>query len=92
MSEKKSRSASRSVRERTEVPASEVKNSWHEYIERVSQGREEIIVTRYGKPVMKLVPSDEVGSEPAIFGFPAGTVTEHGDLTEPTGEIWDADA
>ena len=32
----------------TAVPASEVKNAWHEFVDRVSRAREEIIVTRDG--------------------------------------------
>jgi prevent-host-death family protein len=75
-----------------EVPASEVKNSWHEFVDRVSRGREEVIVTRYGRPVMKLSPADEVQEGPGIFGCLAGTVTVHGDLIAPTGEGWEADA
>lgn len=77
---------------RTEVPASEVKNAWHEFVGRVSQAREEIIVTRYGKPVMKLTPVEESEDRPGIFGFLAGTVTSHGDVVASTGEVWEADA
>ncbi len=76
----------------TEVQASEVKNAWHEFIDRVSRAREEIVVTRYGKPVMKLSPVDEQEDRPGIFGFLAGTVTIHGDIIAPTGEAWEADA
>lgn len=75
-----------------EVPASEVKNAWHQFVERVSQAREEIVVTRYGKPVMKLSPIDAPEEQPGIFGFLAGTVTVHGDIAAPTGEEWEADA
>lgn len=77
---------------RTEVPASEVKNEWHEFVDRVSQAREEIIVTRYGKPVMKLTPVEESEDRPGVFGFLAGTVTAHGDIVASTGEVWEADA
>ncbi len=76
----------------TEVPASEVKNAWHEFVDRVSQAREEIVVTRYGKPVMKLSPIEKSEDQPGIFGFLAGTVTVHGDIVAPTGEVWEADA
>lgn len=76
----------------TEVPASEVKNAWHEFVDRVSQAREEIVVTRYGKPVMKLSPIDAQEEQPGIFGFLAGTVTVHTDIVAPTGEEWEADA
>ena len=71
------------------MPASEVKNAWHEYVDRVSRGREEIIVTRYGKPIMKMTPMDEP-VQPGIAGFLSGTVTVHGDIIAPTGEVWEA--
>lgn len=73
-----------------EVPASEVKNSWHEFVGRGSRGREEVIVTRYGTPLMKLSPAHEAPDGPGIFGFLAGTVRVRGDLTAPTGEVWEA--
>jgi antitoxin (DNA-binding transcriptional repressor) of toxin-antitoxin stability system len=92
MSEKTNRVRGRKAGNVTEVPASEVKNAWHQFIDRVSQAREEIVVTRYGKPVMKLSPIDEPEDGPGIFGFLAGTVTAHGDLVAPTGEVWEADA
>ena len=75
----------------TEVPASVVKNSWHEFVDRVSRTREEIVVTRYGKPVMKLTPVDEA-HRPRLFGFLAGTVSIHGDIVAPIDEAWEADA
>ena len=79
------------VKRRSEVPASEVKNAWHEFIDRVRRTREEIVVTRYGKPVMRLVPIEESTDAPGVFGFLAGTVTVHGDLIAPTGEAWEAE-
>jgi prevent-host-death family protein len=74
-----------------EVPASEVKNAWHEYVELVSREREEIIVTRYGRPVMRLVPIEGEGGASSLFGHLAGTVTERGDILAPVDEIWAAD-
>lgn len=73
-----------------EVAASEVKQSWHEYVERVSRGRQEVVVTRYGKPVMKLSPVEEA-SGPRFFGYLSRTVTVKGDIVGPTGERWEAD-
>lgn len=74
-----------------EVPASEVKNAWHEFVDRVSQAREEIVVTRYGKPIMKLTPIEAPEAGSGLFGCLAGTVTIHGDVVAPTGEEWEAD-
>ena len=42
-----------------EVPASTFKNSCLQLIDRVGQTREEIVVTKYGRPVAKLVAFDE---------------------------------
>lgn len=75
----------------THVPASEVKNEWHAYLDRVIQTREEIVITRYGKPVARLSPVEEA-SERSIVGWLRGTVAVHGDIIAPTGEPWDADA
>lgn len=79
--------------EPVQVAASEVKNSWHEYLDRVCQAREAIVVTRYGKPIARLVPIEsepETGS--GVFGCLSGTVSVHGDIEAPTGEVWNADA
>jgi prevent-host-death family protein len=78
--------------EPVEVSASDLKNSWHEYLDRVEQSRQQVIVTRYGRPVAKLVPYDGAESGRGIFGCLAGTVTIHEDIVAPTGERWDADA
>lgn len=78
-----------------EAPASEVKQAWHEYLDRVSRGRQEVVVTRYGKPVMKLSPLDpeDPGDRPGrLVGYLAGTVTEHGDIVEPVDAEWEAAA
>ena len=77
---------------RLEVSASDLKNSWHEFLEQVAQGRQEVVVTRYGRPIAKLSPYDGPGGDGGIFGSLAGSVTVHGDLTAPIGEAWDADA
>jgi prevent-host-death family protein len=72
------------------VSAGEFKTHCLGLIEQVRQERAEVVITRYGKPVARLVPY-EAASEP-VFGFLAGTVTSYDDLVSPTGEAWDADA
>ena len=74
-----------------EVTASALKNAWHHHLDRVEQTRTEIVVTRYGRPVARLVPYDAGEEAPGIFGCLADTVTEHGDITLPVDEAWDAD-
>ncbi len=66
---KTSRTRIANAGKRAEVPASEVRNAWHEFVDRVSQAREEIVVTRSGKPVMKLTPSRSRGIDLESSGF-----------------------
>lgn len=73
----------------TTVPASEFKNSCLRLIDRVRQTREEIVVTRYGRPVAKLVAYEEGNAQ--IFGRLAGSVTLHGDIVAPIEVEWDAE-
>ena len=78
--------------EPVEVPASEVKNAWHEYLDRVSRSREEIVITRYGRPIARLSPIDRPEERRSIIGCMAGTVTIHGDIIEPIDVEWEANA
>jgi len=73
-----------------EVPATAFKNTCLELIERVQQTREEIVVTKYGRPVAKLVAFEQ-GKAP-LFGHLAGSVTIHGDILAPIDEAWDAES
>jgi prevent-host-death family protein len=73
-----------------EVPASAFKNSCLRLIDRVHQTREEIVVTKYGHPVAKLVAFEEGTAQ--LFGHLAGSVTVHGDVVAPVKVEWDAEA
>jgi prevent-host-death family protein len=72
-----------------EVPASAFKDSCLQLIDRVGQTREEIVVTKYGRPVAKLVAFEE-GKAP-LFGHLSGSVTIHGDVVAPLNVEWDAE-
>ena len=72
-----------------EVPATAFKDSCLQLIERVRQTHEEIVVTKYGRPVAKLVAFEE-GKAP-LFGFLEGSVTIHGDIIAPLDDEWDAE-
>lgn len=74
----------------TEVPASAFKDSCLALIDRVRQTREEIVVTKYGHPVAKLVAYEE--GKAKLFGHLAGSVTIHGDVVAPVEVEWDAEA
>lgn len=78
-------------RKRIEVSASDLKNGWHDYLDQVSQGRREVVVTRYGRPIATLTPYESAGSS-GFFGCLKGSLTVHGDIVSPVEEEWEADA
>jgi len=73
------------------MSAGEFKAKCLKLMDDVRKYHEEIIVTKFGKPVAKLVPVKEDLEKP-LFGYLKGSVTIKGDIVESTGEKWDADA
>ena len=56
----------------------------------IQQTHEEVLITKHGKPLVKLVP---VGSNeaPSLLGYLKGTVRVTGDIISPVDESWEAD-
>jgi antitoxin (DNA-binding transcriptional repressor) of toxin-antitoxin stability system len=75
----------------TEVSASALKNAWHQWLQRVAEGGQTLIVTRYGKPIARLSPAGAEARDRRLFGALAGSVTRAEDLVSPAGEPWDAE-
>ncbi len=70
------------------VKASEFKAKCLALMDEVKDSGEEIIVTKNGKPVSKLVP---VRAKPkSLYGLHEGMWTLMDDLIEPVDEKWDA--
>ena len=59
-------------------------------MEQVARTHEDIVITKHGKPIAKLVSVPEQAASEA-FGHLAGSVTHAVDLISPTGEAWDVD-
>lgn len=72
------------------VGAGEFKIHCLRLIDRVAEDGAEFVVTRYGRPVARLVPYDLV--PPTVIGHVAGSVLRYGDLISPVGDAWDVDA
>lgn len=72
------------------IGAGEFKIQCLRLIDRVAEEGAQFVVTRYGRPVARLVPYDD--PVPSIFGHVAGSVLRYGDLVSPIDEAWDADA
>lgn len=73
------------------IAAGQFKAQCLKIMDKVGKTHEEVIITKRGKPVAKLVPVEEVPATP-LFGFLRGSVVIKGDLTRPTGETWDVEA
>jgi len=72
-----------------EISAADFKARCLKLMDQVEQERTEVIITKRGKPVAKLVPfTMEV---PPIFGFMAGTAVIRGDIEAPIADAWDAE-
>lgn len=72
------------------VTSAEFKTHCLRLIEEVRQGNGEVVITRYGTPVARLIPYVE--DAVSIWGFVRGSVVSHGDLISPIDEAWEADA
>jgi len=74
---------------RTEIPAGEFKAKCLKLLDEVQQQHRQIVITKRGKPVARLMPLVE--DIPDIFGRLKGTGEVLGDIVSSTGEIWNAD-
>jgi prevent-host-death family protein len=70
------------------IPAGEFKVHCLAIMDEVQAKRQAVIITKRGKPVVKLVPADEIQDD--IFGFFKGKIKITGDVVAPafTPEEW----
>jgi antitoxin (DNA-binding transcriptional repressor) of toxin-antitoxin stability system len=69
-----------------EVKAGVFKDTCLSLLDEVNQGEFEVIVTKHGTPVARVVA--ESGNSPSAHGFLSGTVLDHGDLVSPDFDVW----
>jgi len=72
------------------MSATEFKAQCLALMDRVNKTGEEIVITKHGKPVAKLIALREQPWEPA-FGSMKGTVQILGDIVAPDFPDWDVD-
>lgn len=70
------------------IKASEFKAKCLKLIDEVAESGEEIVITKNGQPVSRLLPYREAPRNP--FGRDRDIVQIHGDLDEPIDVEWDA--
>lgn len=73
-----------------EIPAGEFKARCLQLMDEVEETGREVVITKRGRPVAKLVPVVEAGARD-IFGCMRGSVIVVGDLVAPLEESWEAD-
>lgn len=61
-----------------EIPAAKFKSQCLAVMDEVSQSGRPVVITKHGKPVVKLIPAAPAGEE--IFGFMAGKAKIVGDI------------
>jgi prevent-host-death family protein len=71
------------------IAAGEFKAKCLHLLDEVQQTRMEIVITKRGRPVARLLPVEE--KPPTVFGRMKGSIKILGDIVGPTGEKWDAD-
>jgi prevent-host-death family protein len=71
-----------------EMGAGEFKAKCLGLLDEVQKHRTEIVITKYGKAVAKLVPIED--SPGTVFGRMKGSVTFMGDIVSPVDDEWDA--
>ena len=69
-----------------EVKASVFKNTCLELMDDVRDHRKEVVITKHGAPVARLVAPDALA--PSAFGFMRGTLLAAGDIVAPDFEPW----
>ncbi len=72
------------------MKASEFKARCLQLMDEVAEQGGEIVITKHGHPVSRLVPYHE--EEPAIFGADRDIIRIHGDIVSPIDVEWEAEA
>lgn len=74
----------------TEIPAGEFKAKCLHIMEEVKQKHVAIVITKYGKPIAKMVPIEE--EKKTFFGCLSGTIVIYDDIIAPIDEQWEAES
>ena len=74
---------------KSHMGAGEFKAKCLHLLDEVQRSRKEIVITKRGRPVARLLPAEE--DAPALFGRMKDSAELRDDLIAPTGEKWDAD-
>ena len=82
----KASSASLDSSSTLEVPAGVFKNTCLALMDKVHDERVQVVITKHGNPVARLVPVDVDG--PSALGFMRGSVLAEDDIVSPDFDAW----
>ena len=76
-----------------EINAAEFRKKCFKILDQVNATHREIIITKRGKPIAKVVHIDRVGESDPMLGALAGSGRTLGDLTQPVvdSDDWEID-
>jgi prevent-host-death family protein len=69
------------------VAAGEFKAKCLQLLDEVAESREPLVITKFGKPVARLVPMPPART---LRGALKGSVLHEGDIVSPLGDDWEA--
>jgi prevent-host-death family protein len=72
-----------------QIAAGEFKAKCLHILDEVQQTRREVVITKRGRAVARLLPVGE--PVPSVFGRMRGSIEILGDIVAPVGEPWEAD-
>ncbi len=72
------------------VGAGEFKTHCLHYLNEINHKRTELVITKHGKPVAKLVPVETTPT--SLYGCLKDTVVIRGDIVSSAGESWDVES
>ena len=73
-----------------QMSAAEFKAKCLKIMDRVNIYHEEVIITKHGKPVAKLIPYSLKPGK-SLFGYMKNSVQVNDDIIKPIDEIWEAE-
>ncbi|MCR1793169.1 type II toxin-antitoxin system Phd/YefM family antitoxin [Leptospira sp. WS58.C1] len=74
-----------------QLSAAEFKTKCLSLMDMVQETQEEVIITKHGKPVAKLVTIKD-NTAARLFGYLKGRIQENEDIVPSLGLRWDADS
>ncbi|MBW1980510.1 MAG: type II toxin-antitoxin system Phd/YefM family antitoxin [Deltaproteobacteria bacterium] len=74
-----------------EITAAEFRKNCFKILDAVHQTRKEVVITKRGKPIARLVSYEEVPKADPLIGSLLGQGETVGDLTEPLEDVWELD-